>query len=116
MGTHCCSSSRSGVALHWVEGGKAESLTPLPLPRQVLRSPLATWGHLEGTERPARWIAILFLVKAEQGRGKEEGWLGSEEGHIKGDRDFGSFLGSGLKLALRAEETMGRPDGQAVKG
>lgn len=96
-----------------MEGGKAESLTPLPLPRQVLRSPLATWGHLEGTERPARWIPILFLVKAGQGRGKEEGrlrferGLGREEGHIKRGRDFGSFLGSGLRLALHAEETMG---------
>lgn len=39
VGTHCCSSSRSAEALHWVEGGKAESPTPLPLPQQVSLSP-----------------------------------------------------------------------------
>lgn len=31
-----------------------------------------------------------------------------KEGHIKGGRDFGSFLGSALRLALHAGE-----DGQA---
>lgn len=48
--THCYSSSRFGVALRWVVGGKAELLTRLPLPQWASLSPWATWGHLEGTD------------------------------------------------------------------
>lgn len=33
---------------------------------------------------------------------------GCDEGHIKGGRDFGSFLGSGLTLVLYADDGQAR--------
>lgn len=113
MGTHCCSSSRSGAALHWGAGGKGESPTPLPRPQQVSLSPLATWGYLEGTERLALWILQSLSGEGRAG-GEEEGYPRAQVGELghEGGRDSGSSLGSRLRPVQHEDERMGwRPDG-----